>query len=450
MRLWEGRFRKPRTDLDAWQASYPVDRRLWSEEVEATHAYAEALYRVGWLTDAEWQALDAALTELKTQPPPEGDYEDVHTALEVTLTQRLGDPGRKVATGRSRNEDVVVIEKLFLRRAIDTLIKAIRTLQGTLVDQADRHLEIIVPGYTHLRQAQPITWGFYLMNWFFALERDRDRFLQARRRMDTCPYGSGALAGSTVPFDRTWLARQLGFKAPAPNALDAVEDRDYLLDFLVACGFTALHLARMAEDWIVFSSDEFGWLELDETLTTSSSLLPHKKNPDLLELVRALAGLVWGDITALAMVLKGLPSGYNKDLQWDKMVLFRTYDGLRQALEVMERVVGGTRVRTDVVQRRLDPHTLTVDLVDVLVQQGMPFREAHRRVARFVAEAEAQGRSPDTFSPQELQVFFPEVKPDALNVWDPKAAVARRNGPEGTAPDAVRAQIAHARRLLQE
>lgn len=450
-RLWASRFQKPRSDLDAWQASYPVDRRLWREEVEATRAYARALHGAGLLSDAEFQALAEALDRMAAQAePPAGDFEDVHTAVEAVLAEAVGPVAAKVATGRSRNEDVVTVERLFLRRAGSDLLGGIRSLQTSLVEQAERHVETVVPGYTHLRQAQPVTWGFYLMSWFFAFERDRDRFRTALRRMDACPYGSGALAGTTVPIDRTALARRLGFAGPTDNALDAVSDRDFILDFLYACLTTGIHLSRMAEDWVLFSGDEFGWLALDESLTTSSSLLPHKRNPDVLELVRGLAGRWLSALVGLGTTLKGLPWGYSKDLQWDKTYLVEAVDDLRQALAVMRQVVEGTTVRADVARARLQPWTLTVELVDFLVARGVPFRTAQQAVARWVAHAEAVGRPPESFSPAELAEWLPAVDESVRQVWDPAAAVRRRSLPGGTSPDAVRQQIRKAWQILQE
>ncbi len=449
-RLWESRFPKPRSDLDAWQASYPVDRRLWREEVEATRAYAEALHGAGLLSDADLQALAEAFDRMAAREPPTGDFEDVHTAVEAVLAEAVGPAAAKVATGRSRNEDVGTIERLYIRRVGADLLEGIRRLQASLVDQAERHVETVVPGYTHLRQAQPMTWGFYLMSWFFALERDRDRFQTALRRMDACPYGSGALAGTTVPIDRVALARRLGFSGPTDNALDAVSDRDFILDFLYACLTTGIHLSRMAEDWVLFSGDEFGWLALEEALTTSSSLLPHKRNPDVLELVRGLTGRWLGALVGLATTLKGLPWGYSKDLQWDKTYLIEVSDDLRQALTVMRQVVEGTTVRADVARARLQPWALTVELVDFLVARGVPFRTAHQAVARFVAHAEAVGRPPESFTPAELAEWLPGVDESVRRVWDPETAVRRRNLPGGTAPDAVRQQIERARRVLRE
>jgi argininosuccinate lyase len=449
-RLWASRFAGPRSDLDAWQASYPIDRQLWQEEVEATRAYAEALHGAGLLTDAEWQTLAEALDRMAQAEPPTGDWEDVHTAVEAVLAEAVGPVAAKVATGRSRNEDVVTIEKLYVRRVGADLQATLRALQTSLVRQAERHVETIVPGYTHLRQAQPMTWGFYLISWFFALERDRDRFRTALRRMDACPYGSGALAGTTVPIDRAALARRLGFAGPTDNALDAVSDRDFLLDFLYACLMTGIHLSRMAEDWVLFSGDEFGWLALDDTLTTSSSLLPHKRNPDVLELVRGLAGRWLGALVGLSTTLKGLPWGYSKDLQWDKAYLVPAVEDLRQALGVMTRVVEGTTVRTDVARARLQSWTLTVELVDFLVARGVPFRTAQSAVARFVAHAEAVGRPPESFSAAELAEWLPVVDESVRGVWDPEAAVRRRCLPGGTAPDAVRQQIERAWRILRE
>lgn len=450
-RLWASRFQKPRSDLDAWQASYPVDRRFWREEVEATRAYARALHGAGLLSDAEFQALAEALGQMAAQAePPAGDFEDVHTAVEAVLAEAVGPVAAKVATGRSRNEDVVTIERLYIRRAGADLLGGIRSLQASLVQQAERHVETVVPGYTHLRQAQPMTWGFYLMSWFFAFERDRDRFRTALRRMDACPYGSGALTGTTVPIDRTALARRLGFQGPTDNTLDTVSDRDFILDFLYACLTTGIHLSRMAEDWVLFSGDEFGWLALDEALTTSSSLLPHKRNPDVLELVRGLAGRWLGALVGLSTTLKGLPWGYSKDLQWDKTHLLEVSEDLRQALTVMRQVVEGTTVRADVARARLQPWTLTVELVDFLVARGVPFRTAQQAVARFVAHAEAVGRPPESFTPAELAEWLPAVDESVRQVWDPAAAVRRRNLPGGTSPDAVRQQIRKAWQILQE
>jgi argininosuccinate lyase len=370
-------------------------------------------------------------------------------AVEQRLTELIGPLGGKLHTGRSRNDQVNLDERLYLRTAIALIQGRIRHLQGVLADSAEAHLEVILPGYTHLQQAQPILFGHYALALFWMLERDCGRLADAWKRADFLPLGAGALAGSAYPLDRRFMARELGFSGVAPNSLDAVSDRDFLLEAMAALAILMMHLSRFCEDLIIWSSREFGFAELADAFATGSSMMPQKKNPDSLELVRGKTGRVYGDLFSLLATMKGLPLTYAKDLQEDKEPLFDAFESAGDCLEVFAGAWATMQLRPSRMEAAVDDGALATDLADYLARQGLPFREAHRVVGTLVRFALEAGRPLRGLTLEELQSHSPAFGQDALALLDLRHSLGLRNIEGGTGPEAVRAQLAQARAVLE-
>ncbi len=451
-KLWGGRFGEA-TDALAHRlnASLPFDQRLWREDLRGSVAWAQALARAGVLTPLEAVQITAGLQQVHDefaagafQFAP-GD-EDIHTAVERRLIELIGPTGGKLHTGRSRNDQVATDFRLWVLEAAAHLREQTRALQRALVGQAAAHAETRLPGYTHVQRAQPITFGHWLMAHFWALERDVNRWEAARLTASVCPLGSGALAGTAYPIDRAALAADLGFARAAENAWDAVSDRDFAAEFLFNAALAGAHLSRLAETLILFSSSEFGFVTLADAYSTGSSLMPQKKNPDMLELARGKAGTLLGLLTGLLATLKGLPSAYDKDLQEDKPAVFAAFDTLDALLPVLAGAVATLTVNADRMAAALEPALLATELADYLVRKGVPFREAHHVVGQAVQKAEGRGLS--SLSLEELRALSPAFEADVAEVWDFQAAVERRAALGGTSPASVRAQIAQAQARL--
>ena len=441
--------------MERYNASISFDRRLWREDIEGSRAYAEALKRAGVLSGQECAALLKGLAEVAAEIEAgkfawsEAD-EDIHMAVERRLTEIAGPVGGKLHTGRSRNDQVATDMRLWLRGAVAELRQELRTLQQALLEQARPRLKTLMPGFTHLQQAQPISAAHYLLSFFWMFERDRGRFSDLALRADELPLGSGALAGSTVGIDREWLARRLGFARVSRNSLDAVSDRDFGAEFISAAALAMLHLSRLAEDLIIYSSSGFRFVKLSDAYTTGSSLMPQKKNPDALELARGKTGRVIGNLTGLLATLKGLPSTYNKDLQEDKEPLFDTFDTLADSLRIIAGVVATLEFQPEAMEAFLDDFLLATDLADYLVRKGLPFRQAHETVGGLVLECEKRKCG---LRELPLQVYrkrnalFAEDVKEAL---DFSASLAVRKATGGTAPAAVRKQIRQAEAALKK
>ena len=441
--------------MERYNASISFDRRLWREDIEGSRAYAEALKRAGVLSGQECAALLKGLAEVAAEIEAgkfawsEAD-EDIHMAVERRLTELAGPVGGKLHTGRSRNDQVATDMRLWLRGAVAELRQELRTLQQALLEQARPRLKTLMPGFTHLQQAQPISAAHYLLSFFWMFERDRGRFSDLALRADELPLGSGALAGSTVGIDREWLARRLGFARVSRNSLDAVSDRDFGAEFISAAALAMLHLSRLAEDLIIYSSSGFRFVKLSDAYTTGSSLMPQKKNPDALELARGKTGRVIGNLTGLLATLKGLPSTYNKDLQEDKEPLFDTFDTLADSLRIIAGVVATLEFQPEAMEAFLDDFLLATDLADYLVRKGLPFRQAHETVGGLVLECEKRKCG---LRELPLQVYrkrnalFAEDVKEAL---DFSASLAVRKATGGTAPAAVRKQIRQAEAALKK
>jgi argininosuccinate lyase len=449
-KLWGGRFTAD-TNALAYQfnASLPFDQRLWREDIRGSAAWAMALTRAGLLTPLESVAIVAGLQQIHDEFAAEAFQfapadEDIHTAVERRLGELIGPTAGKLHTGRSRNDQVATDFRLWVMEAESQLRESLRDFQRALVTQAETHAATLMPGYTHLQRAQPITFGHWLLGFFWTLERDADRWAASCARASTCPLGSAALAGTAYPIDRAALAADLGFARVSENSLDAVSDRDFAVEFLFNAALTASHLSRLAESLIIFSTAEFGFVTLADAYATGSSLMPQKKNPDMLELTRGKAGTLIGHLTGLLATLKGLPSAYDKDLQEDKPPVFAAFDALSLMLPVLAGLIATLTVDTGRMTAALDSSLLATELADYLVRKGVPFREAHHVVGQAVKLGPL-----DSLTLDQLRALSPAFESDVRAVWDFQTAVNRRTAMGGTSVESVQAQIKQARTIWE-
>ena len=453
-KLWSSRFAE-QTDalVHRYNASIGFDARLYDEDITGSVAWAEGLAAAGLLTADERDALLAGLEAVRAEFAAGAfaivpDDEDIHSAVERRLTELVGPVGGKLHTGRSRNDQVATDFRLWLMRACDRLDVALRELQAALADSAAA-LDLPLPGYTHLQHAQPITWGHWALAHFWPLARDRQRFAAARRSAAVLPLGAAALAGTAFRIDRAALAVRLGFGDVTANSLDAVSDRDFAAEFLFAAALLGVHLSRLAEQLILFSSAEFGFVRLADAYTTGSSIMPQKKNPDTLELTRGKSGRLIGHLTGFLATLKGLPSAYDKDLQEDKEPVFDAADTLELALPVMAGLLRTLELRPERMAAQLEAGLLATEVADYLVRRGLPFREAHQVVGRVVRLSEERGVAITELELEALQAISPHFGPDVADAMTVPAALAARDLPGGTGPGAVRTPLAAARATLE-
>ncbi len=446
--VWAGRFEDGADPgAMAFTRSLDVDRRLVEQDLAATRAHVDTLAHAGLLDQAEREALVVEIDRLLDEArggafPFREDDEDVHSAVERVLTERLGSTGAKVHAGRSRNDLVVTDLRLWVEDAARGMADRTRGLAEALAYRAEEHAETLLPGYTHLQRAQPVTLGHHLLAHAFPLARDAERLDRAARSADLSGLGAGALAGSTLGLDAHRTAGALGFTTTFENSIDAVSDRDFALEFLAACAITAVHLSRLAEDLVLWSSQEFGFARPDDRFATGSSMMPHKRNPDVAELARGRAGRVLGDLVSLATTMKGLPLAYDRDLQEDKHAVFDAHDALAPALEAMAGMVRTLVVDPERMRAACgDGFPLATDLAERLVRLGVPFRDAHGRVAALVAALEAKGRTFADLTAEEWTELDPRLGPETLDQLTPEASVARRDGVGGPAPESVRRQL---------
>jgi argininosuccinate lyase len=457
MKLWGGRFETgPSEIFERFSNSLHFDKRLIEADVRGSQAFARSLARAGVLTPMECadivQAFASILEDAASPSFFEGEdgkAEDIHSFVIGKLKQRVGALADKIHTGRSRNEQVSLDTRLWLREECDHARKLLRALMASLLDLADRHPNAIVPGYTHLRRAQPVLWPHYLLAYFEMFARDHERFNDARRRANEMPLGSGALAGSGFPHDREALARDLGFDAITRNSMDVSADRDFALDYLYAASVTMIHLSRLAEDWILYSSEEFGWIELGDGVTSGSSLMPQKKNPDSLELIRGKSGRVLGALNSLLFTMKGLPMTYNRDMQEDKEPLFEACDQVNGCLEMARGVAESVVLRERVPAEAADESwVVATDLAEALARNGTPFHQAHQIVGRLVLQSVRSGRKPADWNADSLARFAPEFTPDVARFLDPREGMKTREIAGGTGPEAVASAVITARLRL--
>jgi argininosuccinate lyase len=453
-RLWGGRFEGgPAPSLDELNRSLDIDRRLWREDVEGSRAWVQALLGAGVLDAEEARLLDEGLqrvaNRLEQAFPAEAADEDIHTLIERLLYEEAGTVAGKLHTGRSRNDQVATSARLWSMRAAVRLDRELRGLQAALLEQATAHVDAFMPAYTHLRRAQPVRVAHWLLAHFWPLQRDRERLGSAVERLAVLPLGSAAISGSGFAVDRTLLKELLGFRAVSENSIDAVGDRDWICELLFVGSMVTTHMSRLAEDLIIFSSDEFRFIELPEAYTTGSSLMPQKRNPDGLELARGMAARLIGDLTAALVMLKGTPSGYNKDFQDDKRVLFGAVDALEKLLPTTRETVAGMRFRAEVLGDAVaDEALLATDLADELVRRGLPFREAHAAVGRLLRAAEQQGCPPSALPHADWKQAHPLFLSPALPALSVTASVDARAVHGGTGRAAVLQQLASARTLM--
>ncbi len=453
-RLWGGRFAgASAAALEALNRSIDIDFRLWPFDIQLSKAWAVALWQAGVLTldesrRMEW-GLDIVAQRLAAGALPVTSDEDVHTMIDRMLQNEIGDLSAKLHTGRSRNDQVATATRLWCADAAVGLGATIRTLQETLLRHAEELDETLMPAYTHLQRAQPVAAAHWLLGHFWPLDRDQARITQAgRSAVAALPLGSGAIAGCAYPVSRVLLKESLGFTGLTANSIDAVGDRDFVAELLFALTMLGLHLSRLAEDFILFGSSEFGFVQFGDAFTTGSSMMPQKRNPDALELSRASSARVLGDLTALLTTLKGLPSGYNKDMQEDKRALFDAVDTMRLVLPAATGAIGELTFRPDRMQAALSSTMMATDLADYLVGKGATFRDAHRAVGEIVRTAEVQCVGLDDLPLETFTAAHPLFGADVAAALSPRASAARREVPGGTGPNALRAQLDAARLAL--
>lgn len=455
-KLWGGRF-EGKTDpgFAEFNNSFRFDRRLFDVDVTASIAYSQALQDAGVLTrDEDTQIRNALEAILKTGNADQNYFndstaEDVHSFVETKLIELTGDLGRKLHTGRSRNDQVATDFRLWMRRSIDDLTEVVRDLQSSLLDFAETHREVVIPGYTHLQRAQPVLLAHWCLAYFEMLARDRERLGEVRTRVNVLPLGSAALAGTSFPIDREALARSLGFERVSRNSLDAVSDRDFCVEFLSACALIMVHLSRLAEDVILYATSEFGFFELGDAIATGSSLMPQKKNPDSMELVRGKAGRVFGDLLALLTTLKGLPLAYNKDMQEDKEAVFDAFDTVSASVKVSATVMLNISVDKErALVAASSSYMNATELADYLVRKGMPFREAHEIVGKIVKRAIEAGKEIEQMGLDDLVKFSALIEGDVYEAMSLELTLGSKSRVGGTAPEIVDAALKVARETL--
>lgn len=456
MALWGGRFESgPDALFKRFNDSLRFDYRLARQDIFGSVGWARGIHRAGVLNDSELAALEAALAELardvELDPslPARSDAEDIHSWVESRLIEKVGALGKKLHTGRSRNDQVATDLRLWTRDAIDERIAELKDARRSLIDLAAREASTVFCGYTHMQRAQPVLLAHWALAYAEMFERDAARFADARARVNICPLGSGALAGTAYQVDRDLIAKALGFAAPTRNSLDAVSDRDFVIETLAASAITAAHLSRLGEDLVLYSSQEFAFIEMDDSVASGSSLMPQKKNPDAAELIRGKAGRINGALVALLTTVKGLPLAYNKDLQEDKEPLFDAMDNLSMSLQIVPRMLDTMKVRREnCLKAAIGGYSNATDLADYLVSRGVPFRQAHEEVGLVVRHAIAAGKAIEEMSLEQLRTFAPGVEADVFAYIAIKAGMARRELPGATGPVHVAAAIEAARARL--
>ncbi|MBW9249737.1 MAG: argininosuccinate lyase [Acidithiobacillus ferriphilus] len=455
-KMWGGRFAVGTDSLvEAFTASIQVDRRLYVEDIRGSMAHARMLGRVGVLTEAEAEAIVTGLAQIRQEIAEErlpfvDALEDIHMHVESRLTEIIGEVGKKLHTGRSRNDQVATDLRLYTRGCLDELVQGLQHLQYVFIDLAEREVETILPGLTHMQVAQPVSFGHHCMAYVEMFHRDTQRLLDARRRVNVLPLGAAALAGTTFPIDRWDVARQLGFEAVAENSLDAVSDRDFVMEVLSDLAILAVHLSRLAEELILWMSAPFGFIDLPDGFCTGSSIMPQKKNPDVAEIIRGKSGRVIGDLVAILVLMKGQPLAYNRDNQEDKETLFDALDQMRASVEIMGRMLPGLQTRPGVMRAQAERGFATAtDLADYLVRKGLPFRDAHAVVGRAVRLAQERNIGLEVMPLADLQALSPLIGREVYEVLVLEGSLAARDHLGGTAPRQVQAAILRARARLQ-
>ena len=452
---WGGRFSEP---VDAFvarfTASVDFDKRLYKHDIQGSIAHATMLAKVGVLTDAERDTIIDGLNAIRAEIEAgqfdwRVDLEDVHMNIEARLTDRIGITGKKLHTGRSRNDQVATDIRLWLREEIDAIVAELIRLQTGLLDQAERHNAVIIPGFTHLQTAQPVTFGHHLLAWFEMLQRDRERLIDCRKRVNRMPLGSAALAGTTYPIDRSVTCELLGFEAISGNSLDGVSDRDFAIEFCAAASLAMMHLSRFSEELVLWTSAQFNFIALPDRFCTGSSIMPQKKNPDVPELVRGKSGRVYGHLMGLLTLMKSQPLAYNKDNQEDKEPLFDAVDTLRDSLRAFADMIPAIEPRIEIMREAaLRGFSTATDLADYLVRKGIPFRDCHEIVGHAVKYGVDSGKDLAEMSLDELRRFSDQIERDVFDVLTLEGSVNARDHIGGTAPAQVLAAVQRGRALL--
>jgi argininosuccinate lyase len=454
-KTWGGRFTSAVDDrVEAFTESISFDRRLYRHDIIVSKAHARMLAEVGLISTEEARRIADALDDIADEIE-RGEFEfsikleDIHTHIEQALIARLDDVGRKLHTGRSRNDQIVTDVKLWVRDAIDEISSRLTALQSALLDVARRDSDVILPGYTHMQRAQPVLASHYYLAYIEKFQRDRDRLADCRQRVNVLPLGAAALAGTSLPIDRESVRRQLGFDSVAPNSLDVSSDRDFLLEFVFALSVTALHLAGWAEEWVLWSTTEFNFLDLPDAFCTGSSIMPHKKNPDVLELIRGKSARVVADLQQLMVLVKGLPLAYNRDLQEDKTALFDAFDTVSASLELAASLIRETKLRRDVIAARLEDGFLdATTLMEYLIRQEVPMRTAHEAVGKLVRLCEERRCRLADLGPESFDSVRPGLSSGVYKVLGTANALAAFRSAGSTAPAEVERQITRVREEL--
>jgi argininosuccinate lyase len=455
-KVWGGRFRGETDALvNKFNASIGFDWRLYAQDIEGSMAHCRMLAKQGIISVDDLSLILDALEEIKGELdkgrfPLDDDYEDIHSLVEKTLVDKIGAVGEKIHTGRSRNDQVALDVRLYERDALYRIGELIRETQITLVRLAEDNCDLMMPGYTHLQRAQPVLVAHHLLAYFEMLKRDSERFRECVKRVNVLPLGSAALAGSTFDLDREMVAKELGFDRISQNSMDAVSDRDFVLDFLFASSTLMMHLSRLSEELVIWSSQEFGFISISEAFCTGSSIMPQKKNPDLPELIRGKTGRVYGHLISLLTTMKGLPLTYNKDMQEDKEALFDAVDTVESCLNVIHKLLGEISFNGEKLKKAAQEGFLVAtDLADYLVGKGTTFREAHEIVGKMVLFALEQGKELHELALNEMHRFTRQIKQDVYEWLDPASSLDKRNMPGGTGPEVVRKSIDKAKQELR-
>ena len=444
----KGRFQKAAAKIaQRYGESVSFDHRLYPHDIAGSIAHAAALTKAGIISAAEQKKIETGLRVIE-QEIESGKFqwdeslEDVHMNLESALTKKIGEAGAKLHTARSRNDQVALDLRLYVKEQIERASALLNKLQAAFLDLAEKHVDVVMPGYTHLQRAQPILFAHYLLGQIEAFARDAERLRDCQQRTDVLPLGSGALAGSTIVLDRDLIARELGFARISQNSLDAVSDRDFVCEFLFCLAMIGMRLSRLSEDLIIWSTSEFGFVEFSEEFSTGSSLMPQKKNPDMAELARGKTGRIYGNLMSILTTLKGLPSSYNRDLQEDKEALFDSVDTISAALELFPAMLPELKINRERMEAAAnDPNLLATDLAEYLVKKGVPFREAHEIVGTLVANAVAQGTKLNAIALADLKKLSPLFDVDVVDVFDVRRSLVARRAIGAPSPENVKAQI---------
>jgi len=454
-KLWAGRFREETSKIaESFTESISFDHRLWQYDIQGSIAHAKMLGKQRIIPKKDSEIIIRGLEEIARDIstgkfPFREDLEDIHMNIETALIKKIGDVGRKLHTARSRNDQVALDLRLYLRSEVQEVISLIKIFQRVLLSCASKHLEALMPGYTHLQRAQPVLLSHHLLAYVEMLQRDVKRMTSVYESVNQMPLGSCALAGTTLPIDREYVAQLLEFDSISPNSIDAVSDRDFAIEFLSASALLIMHVSRFAEELILWSTEEFKFIELPDAFTTGSSIMPQKKNPDVAELIRGKTGRVYGNLIALLTVMKGLPLSYNRDLQEDKLPVFDTVDTLKSCLTVLGEIVPGITFHTARMKDTAgDAYSTATDIAEYLVKKGVPFRNAHEITGKIVLSCIASGRRLDQLLLKELHKFSHQISSDIFTFLKPEESVRNRKSQGGTSPDEVRKQITRLKRIV--